>query len=212
MFPMIFGIIGLIALVICIIYYNYQKNFYENAKSTTAVITGFRSDGDSTTALVTYQVDGQSYTSRLNYYSSTMKRGQEMTVYYDPSNPVNVESKGASTFLIVILLIFAVVFGGFAIAFVLIGANKKGNRQRLKQMGVVIQADITEISENTSMTYNGRHPFIISCQYKAPDGKLYTFASESLWCGSHELPSEGKIPVYVDPRDYTKYYVDIESI
>ena len=66
---------------------------------------------------VKYRVDGQDYSGReLGYYEDGFKEGQEITIYYNPSNPAEIKGEvgSFSVFLIiagaVCLVVGAVVF------------------------------------------------------------------------------------------------------
>ena len=209
-FPLVFGLVGAIFTVIGIVIYINGKQFFKTALPAEAVISDFKSGSDdSSTAIVTFRTqEGKELSAPLDYYSSGMKYGDRMTVYYSPQNPLKIKTRGGHLFGSICFAVIGVVF--LCIFFVFIGWKVRAGRKKdyLKRNGTLVQADITDVYENMQVTMNDRHPFRISCEYKAPDGKVYTFHSGDLWYESHELPHEGKLPVYVDPRDYSRYYVD----
>jgi len=61
---------------------------------TEAVITDieyyYHGDDTDHDVLVAYEVDGEGYSSLLNFYSSSFYVGKVITVYYDPANPSHV--------------------------------------------------------------------------------------------------------------------------
>ena len=71
---------------------------YDNKIETTAVITDFESYRDSDggeryKTHLTYEIDGESYNSIVEMYSSSWSVGDEIEIYYDVDNPQNVGSK-----------------------------------------------------------------------------------------------------------------------
>ena len=71
-------------------------------------------------------------------------------------------------------------------------------------------ADITEANENKNFAIKNRHPYIIHSKY-TENGKDYNFISHNIW---FEPSGVGiiKIRVFVDKNDYSKYYVDENSL
>ncbi len=85
---------------------------------TTAVITDIDSHGTAKNkhydVIVSYTADGQQYRRELGYYSSSMREGETISIYYDRNNPERISAKGGDA-----LLIFT---SGFVAVFVLLGA------------------------------------------------------------------------------------------
>ncbi len=76
----------------------YNIFFYNRGMTeSTAVIdhiertmTGYDEDGSAEydyEVLVSYTVDGKQYQSELGYHEDGFKEGQEIKIYYDPSDP-----------------------------------------------------------------------------------------------------------------------------
>ena len=95
------------------------------------------------------------------------------------------------------------------LAFVVIGAvmlgsalKRKALEKKLRENGRKLWATVTSFSPNYSVTINGRHPYIIHCEY---NGVPYQ--------GDYSRPITeaivGKtIPVYVSTEDPKNYLVD----
>ena len=66
---------------------------------------------------------------------------------------------------------------------------------------------------NTGYSVNGRHPYVIYCAYEDEyNNTVYYFKSENLWYDpSFRFAIGSEIDVYVDPKDYSKNYVDTEK-
>ncbi|GHV48376.1 hypothetical protein FACS1894204_12630 [Synergistales bacterium] len=81
-------------LIICFTVYSAAR-FYSDINGyaeTSGVIFDIRSrrafEYDAPrTAYVKYKVDGVSYETNLGYYSSGMRRGKKVKIYYDPKSP-----------------------------------------------------------------------------------------------------------------------------
>jgi len=67
------------------------------------------------------------------------------------------------------------------------------------------------VNLNSTVSVNGRSPYVLECHYQDPAGTLHVFKSRNLFFDPVEL--EGRqIRVYVDHGDMDHYYVDVESV
>lgn len=207
-----FGGGGLLFMVIGIAVYLSDQKFYEEATPAEAVITDFVRDraDDSSSTIVSFTANGSQRIARLGYYSSGMSIGERITIYYRPQNPLDIRYKGASKFVLYI-------FCGIGLPFFIVGvvgivrmAGGRSRARRLKEHGLRIRAEITGVDYNTMVSMNGRHPLVITCKAKAPDGTTRTFRSGNLWnCSEDDIVLHSQVDVFVDERRPKSYYVDV---
>lgn len=213
----IFGGVGLIFLIVgsCMLVSGaVNKSRGEEITAVVTAIDRYRdSDGDTGHKVyVDYEYDGVEYTDMpLNYYSSSMRRGKEISIAIDPDEPENILSTGVNFMLGGIFggigLIFAVVGG----AFLLRTHKRKSLAKRLIEGGYYVDAQIDSV-DTANMRINGRPTYVIRCSYLDPnDGKLYSFSSEILRFDPTPLINSDTLRVYVDKNDFSKNYVDISD-
>lgn len=213
----LFIIIGIVILIAGVFFHKNLNEFKETAKETNATITRIEYeediDGDiDYEVYVEFYVKGEIYTGKLDEYNSTMREGDNVRIYYDPSNPNDFKSK-SSNWMIYLLYeiggIFALIGGIF-----LVNGIRKGNKvKKLKESGFRFDAEITGINTNNNYTVNGRHPYIIECS-GAINGVVYNFKSENVWYEAPNIYNDLQIktiPVYINMEKTSEYYVDIES-
>ncbi len=82
------------------------------------------------------------------------------------------------------------------------------------EKGRRIMAVVDSIEVNTSYRVNGRHPYVIYCTYTdISTGIQYKYKSNNLWTDPTEIYTPGMdIPVYIDGNNYSKYFVDAETL
>ena len=79
--------------------------------------------------------------------------------------------------------------------------------------GMRVEAVITDIYEDTSITINDRHPWIAEASYDDP--KTMTYYTFQVNTGMYPLSEKAlgaKVTVFVDPLDFERYAVDLDSI
>lgn len=215
----LFLIIGVIFSCIGIIWLCHSFKVSKSTLETKGVISRIEAyrdkDGDlNHVAYVIYEAEGQVFEDvPLNFYSSSMNRGDAITVYYLPDNPGKPYSKGSMWF-------GPAIFSGLGIIFVIIGlcgviaGILHGTKiKQLKESGISLSATVEEISMNLNYKMNGSHPYIISCSYTDDySGVTYHFKSGNLWENpGNRYPVGSTVKVLVNPKDYGLYYVDVEN-
>lgn len=220
-FPSIFSLFGLTFLIVGILVYSKEMNFKENGVEHTAVIYDIQihydSDGDREhDVYIEYDIEDQTYRRPLNFYISSMNIGDEITIYYNPLNPMEIVSSSSSIFL---LLVFGLLGGIFLlIGLIMLGVSikKQTSKNALLASGTRVYADITDIDLNTSYSVNGRHPYVINCRWTNPaSGITYLFKSGNLWFNPDFLIEEHHIislSVYLNMEKPKKYYIDISEL
>lgn len=212
-----FIVLGLVMTAGAIIVGLYNKKFFRNAEQTTAVITDIESTRNrrngvteyNHTVYVSYEADGVQYNKVwLGYYNSGMYEGKTIKIYYNKDNPGKIKTKGSSMVLSIILGVIGGVFllVGIILVIVFMPRNKK-----VKEYGIRYEADIINITMNRNVRVNGRHPYIVDCQVvDAFTGVTSLYRSKNIY---EDIDVYGivKVPVYVDQKNSSKYYVDIDE-
>lgn len=186
----------------------------ERYTSTSRTSSHKRRTSTNYDVYVDYEYDGEYYTDiELNYYTSSMYEGKEITISIDPDKPwepINTKFN----------LLFGGIFGGIGGIFLIIGlallvklSKKKALAKRLVQEGCYVEAQIVG-SEMSAVRINNRPTYVIRCNYVDPaDGNIYSFKSEVLRYDPMLYCEEGdSLRVYVDRNDFTKNYVDISEL
>lgn len=216
----IFAVIGIILLISSVIVFIYNQRFISEAEEISGIverIEAYRnSDGDiNHRVYVSYAYGGKQYDNvRVNFYSSNMYEGKEITLYCDPENPGKVIVKGSDLFAVIILAAMGIIFTCIGVIPILVSIRRKAEKNKIRNTGRALYATIDEITYNKSYTVNGRHPYVIFCNYR-DDYKdiVYRFKSENLWVNPEPVLTVGStVKVYVDENNYKKYYVDAESM
>lgn len=205
----IFAGIGAICFVLSgyFAYTSLQKSSWEEARGT---ISRFRGDYP----VISFSYNGKLTEFRANYTSSGMAASQEVVVFFPPGQPAQAQIKSFFTlwFLPLFLSIFWLVFGGIGF----IGLTRQLGKMKMKRelfiekRGKRVLVPIAEVTQDFSYKVNGRSPFIIVCQYHdAASNTIYQFKSDYIWYNPSQFLNDKKeLDVYVDPRDFTRYYLD----
>ena len=106
-----------------------------------------------------------------------------------------------------------VVFIALTILLLSIRRKQKKIQKRLISEVNYVMADITKIYMNGTITYGNQHPYKICCRYVDEQGISHKFRSENIMFNPNGLIDEvSQIRVYVNANDYSRYYVDTDSI
>lgn len=213
-FSGVFTTIGLFLFAISIYIGVESRTFKQNAEPAEAVITSMQGRNSESLGIpfVEYTINGKTYGSALNVVTSSMRPGGKIIVYYRKDNPQEVRYLEENGWVIAVLVFMGVVFVGIGTAFRAVDKAYRRKVQRLLATGKVVDAEITDISEDTEKSMNGRHPIIISCRFVAPDGRIHLFRSASFWYESYEINPKKKVRVYMDRNNPSDYYVDVDSV
>lgn len=215
----IFGIVGVILIIVSICLMASGMKFEETAVEITGTISYIEiywdSDGDRHHQVyVDYDYQGREFTDvRLGTYSSSMYEGKEITLKVDPENPRNVKTPHSSMIAGIILAVMGLVFVLIGIVPAVLGIRKAAKKKELLQQGRYIYAVIERVDLNYNYCVNGRHPYVVYCNYQDEySGVTYKFKSDNLWTDPYpHLQHGSNVRVYVDGQDYSKYYVDVEG-
>lgn len=161
--------------------------------------------------MIWYEADGAAFAGPLGYYSSSMREGDTVPIYYDASNPARIHAASSSVLSIVFLStgLLLLVCGGSLVAYTLL----KGRRNRwLLENGMRLQAKVIGVDINRAVSSNYRHPYRVIGQYQMPDGSTREFYSEDIWYDPTDALVSDTVTVCLDPEDNSKYYMDLSTV
>lgn len=197
-----------------------NNDFFKTAKETTAIIEDIqthhsydRKKGKSTTShsvYVCYTINGIQYKDiRLDHYSSSMKEGKKITVYYQEDDPYEVQTKGGGIFLPLLFVLLGTIAAVVGLPLTLSSLSFK--ERALKKNGIHYNATVTNITQNTNYSVNGRHPYNVECQATNPyTGQIMLFRSKNIFTDLSHYPLSN-VSVYVSAKNPRKYYVDVDT-
>ena len=157
----IFGIVGVILIIISICLTASGMKFEETAvdiTGTIAFIDSYRdSDGDRHYQVyVDYVYEGREFTEvRLNTYTSSMYEGKEIALKIDPENPGKVKTPHSNMIAGIILAVMGLVFALIGIIPTVLGFKKAAKKKKLLQQGRYIYAVVERVDLNYNYTVNG---------------------------------------------------------
>ncbi|MDO5415641.1 MAG: DUF3592 domain-containing protein [Lachnospiraceae bacterium] len=203
----LFLLVGCVFLVVSAGLSVSSSKFYSNAIETEGEISRI-SQGR---VYVTYEAEGKEMTSPLGFYTSSMRPGDSITVYYDAEDIGRIQTKTSQ--------ILNWVFLGVGVLLLFVGTGlvvgsflKKAQGQKLLQTGLRLDGEIIGVSVNPRISSNYRHPYMIDCQAVTPDGQLRIFHSDPIWYNPTAYLTDSHIPVYVDRSNFSRYYVDTSRV
>ena len=112
----LFAIIGAVLLISAVMVCISDRKFMASAEEISGVvdtIETYRNSDNETNhrVFVNYTYNGQQYNrARVNFYSSSMYEGKEITLYCDPQHPERVVVHGAGIFGFIILFFMGIIF------------------------------------------------------------------------------------------------------
>lgn len=216
----VFAIVGVIFTVVGIIWLCHSFHISGQTLKTEGIISEIESyraaDGDTDFVVyVSYEAEGESFKDvPLSFYSSSMRRGNTITIYYLPDNPGNPYSMGTLWFGPAVFSGIGIIFLIIGMVGIVIGASQGRRIKQLKESGISLYATVEEIYMNMNYRVNGRHPYVIICTYTDDyTGTTYRFKSGNIWEDpGYVYPVGSSVKVLVKPEDYGTYCVDVENI
>ncbi len=209
----VFGMVGMLIVVIGIFKYIRDTEFLKTAQVTTGYVTdcdSYRSNKKTRYEIsIQYEVDGKIYSTRESGYTSPKRIGEEITVYYNPANPGETGS-GDSVGGIVAMGIGGVFFVvGVVIIIFDISSNIK--TRKLIAEGTEYLGTITNVELVTNVRINGRHPYKAEIQVVNPvNGETYIYSSNSYTTDISYMMGQC-VTVYIDNNDRSKKYIDMDG-
>ncbi len=204
----VFAFIGLIFLIIgsiiCLNLFNY-----DNKIETVGKIEKI----NESSIIVSYEVEGKSYETTLNYHNSTLKEGNNIKIYYDEDSPDNIGIKSLN-YIFLIFPLFGLIFMLIGLILIIRKSKEKKRETILRETGDVLYAKYKETITNINYSVNGRHPYKVICEVISEDGTKKEFKSKNLWTNPSQIIEENNIkefPVYID-KNKKDYFIDLSKI
>lgn len=220
LFFLVFAFVGITLIISSFKIGKVASSFMETAKETTGTIVmiadNVNNDGEVYhNVVVEYKVKGRTYKEKSNYYSSSMREGQSIKIYYDPDNPRNIQTGGdkASSLAFWIMFFMGAVFTCVGVVPLLSGILKKSNTAALKKNGELEYCKIISIDQDTTVSVNGRYSDRITFERTNPDtGESGTYRSQRIWEDVYQYVAPGdSVPVYFDRKNNKKFLVDFSG-
>jgi hypothetical protein len=163
-----------------------------------------------------YQFEGKVYeeTSRTGSIPARNRVGDEVPLTINPDSPHEFLSDDFfDRWFVSIILgffsMFMIVPGGIGLYYISSKLNKK---KWLELNGTTIEAQVLDVSLNTSYRVNGKNPYRIKAQWLNPrTNSIYTFYSDNLWYDPSSFLSDS-IRVKLDINNPLTYYVILDNI
>ena len=218
--------VGIILIAVTFFLYQNTSSFIDESQITTGDVidlslkTSTSGSGSSHVGSGVYYPIVQFTTDRgevIEFRGHTgskppaYRKGDVVSVRYMPEDPYNAR---INTFFSVWLVV--IIPGSLAFLFTLIGAvllyivlRAILLEKRLRQSGRMISTEFQSVSQDTSVTINGRHPFRIYSQWFDPvRNEVVTFKSKCISYNPENYIHGTSIVVRVDPDNPKKYIMD----
>ena len=197
--------------------FNFRMGI-KNPRETYATITRI----DNEDVYIKYDVNGEEYERKANFYSSDMEEGEEIKIIYEKDNPKKFNIKIQDYFdshgnFFNMKYIFYIVPGIFILigTILLLLAIFSGNRnKKLLNTGLMLMAKIQSVEYNPFVNINGRHPYVIRASFTY-NNLIYETKSENLWFDAkYIIDTFGitEVSVYIDPDNPKKNIIDTREI
>ena len=146
--------------------------------------------------------------TRSDTYTPSMQIGKKIKILINPQAPANPTIPGAG-------ILNLAIWGGIGLVFTILGSIflkyvfADRGRHRLKKTGQRVTAIVSAITDS-HVTLNGVVGKIIECYYEEADERHH-FESAPVFNSTalHGLNVGDTIYVYVDPNNYSHYYVEV---
>lgn len=208
----LFGFAGLMFLLCTFFAKQQNDRFFETARPAQATIVDFNTTSDNSRyTIVAFPANGQTYRAKLSFYSSSMRIGEPIEIYYQPGNPLDIQSKTGTAFVFWIFGVLGSLFLLICIIGTVVSVRKNNSKAYLLRNGQAIRADITGVTENVNISFNERHPVVVRCRATLPDGTKTEFKSRNVWRSPEEVSALQSVKVYLDPANPKRYWVDVEG-
>ncbi len=209
----LFLLIGIGLMVVGGVFYAHTQAFKETATETVAVITDIVQTGygDDTTyeVYVRYETeDGKQIRTKLNFYSSGMEEGDQVTVFYDPEDPESLIA-GSSWIVAVVFAGMGLIFAGTGGYKLMKNVGEKAKIKKLRENGRHVYADVVAVYQQTSYIVNGKSPFVIVCKAYMEGREMEI--SQYVWFDPG-CPVGSKIAVLYEQGNPANHYVDTEEL
>ncbi len=141
--------------------------------------------------------------------------GEKVTVLYDPAKPEQavIDSFMARWFMPLLFAGFGLIWLVIGVAPLILRGLRRRKLVRLLARGRPIITAYHGVEENTHITVQGRHPYIVLTEWRNPVSKeLVLFRSHQVWEDPAEKARNRMITVVVDPDNFREYVMDLSFL
>lgn len=160
---------------------------------------------------IRYQAEGETYDIYSSTYSSDMRVGDDVAVWYLPGDPGNGWIEHWATWGVFLIVggVFALIGAGFLAAML----PKILGRRSLIVSGTPVTAQVTDIAQNRWVKINSKNPYVIHAVCIHPyTGREMKVKSEFLMEDPQAHIRNNEVEVLVDPMRDDRYYMLVENI
>jgi len=202
---------GIIFVLISVIIFAEVTKFKHNGVKTQAVITEIRSyyvnDETEYDVFVEFDVDGTTYSGKLNVYEMGFHEGKVIPVYYMADNPNDFIYGKRNYFIAIIFLIagiFMLVISGGKVAATVV---RKMKIKRMKETGTHVSATVRRIDGNNKT--KGLKSFYVTVSCIDDFGRLF---EKKMFIDDNLIKEGDVVDVYYDAENSDKFEIDFESL
>lgn len=204
------GLFVAAALAVAIV----SAGFFADAAHTDGRVVALRFDNKGAAApIVAYTAaDGRERLYQSSTYSTrAYEVGDAVDIAYDPADP---DSAAIDSWTSRWLL--PTIFGGLGSVHFSVGIlgmltilRRKHEVEHLLRHGQRVDADVLRSEQDTRISVNHRHPFILRVQATVPgESAPRIFTSRRFWYDPTPHLPRRTLPVFYDPRDPARHVVD----
>ena len=213
----IFAFIGTLFVIIGVITKSSFNKPIDNMVETTGVISDIYEYDDDTKVYVTFtDINGNINKVESQFYSSSMRIGDEIKVYYNSLNPKNyrVDDLGVTKILFYVFTGMGSFLALIGFILILTHIKSKKHIKEVMNSGIVVSGKIISVDRNSLYNVNGRFPYriVVSFEYNS---LVYEVLSENIWNDpKYIIDTYGitELPVYVDTSNPKKSVLDCKQI
>ncbi len=201
----VFSLVALVLLAVALGVWQSNERWMEQCVD----VPGAYSQVGKGSTHIRYEAEGKTWEKAINFYSSDMRVGDPVTVWYPAGQP----EQGRVT-IWVTWGIFAILGGVFlliGLSFLATNISKITLRNRLQREGVSVQARIVGVKPLTWMKINGRTPWVILGACTHPYTGVEMKVRSHLLLMKPQVNQE-TVTVLVDPMRDRRYVMLTEEI
>jgi hypothetical protein len=204
------GLFVAAALAVAVI----SAGFFADAAHATGRVVALRQSNDGGAApVVAYTAaDGRERIYQSSTYSTpSYQVGDIVDIAYDPAEPDSAAIDSWTS-----RWLMPTIFGGVGSVHFSLGMfglltilRRKNEVEHLLRHGQRVDGDVLHVEQDTRVTVNRRHPYILRVQASLPgEPAPRIFTSRRFWYDPTPHLPRRTLPVFYDPRDPARHVVD----
>ncbi|MFO7528444.1 MAG: DUF3592 domain-containing protein [Marinobacter sp.] len=211
-------LLGVGMLVGAFFFFQSTSAFLETATAKPGVVTDLvrsrSSDSYAYYPLVRFEDEQGRLTEFLSSSGSnppSYSRGETVRVLFTPGETDSARIDGFFSLWGATLIIGCLggVFFLLGAGMFVVPAVRNGGAVKLRKTGQLVQGIFQGVENNNMIVINGKSPYQIVCQWQNPvTSDIHVFRSGNLWFDPSEYIRNESIPVYINPTNPRRYWVD----